>query len=174
MLRDLNLLATTWRGNETHARTELTHLLEEIGDSTPVVERTGISGLISARTTLDPFEVIRLLRAVLRERPYEFRHTLRVIPIERVVPTDLNKIQETATELSLKIEETETFRVTVEKRFTTTHTKEIVEAVAKNIKRKVNLTKPDRIILVEVLGRLTGVSLTKPEDTLSVLKEKIL
>jgi len=64
--------------------------------------------------------------------------------------------------------------VTVEKRFTTTHTKDIVEKVAGNIKRKVNLTAPDKVVLIEVVGGLTGVSVIKPEDILSVLKEKLL
>jgi tRNA acetyltransferase TAN1 len=110
----------------------------------------------------------------MRQRPYEFRFTLRIIPIEKVIQTDLEQIQTAVAELSSKIEENETFRITVEKRFTTTHTKDIIEKAAANIKRKVNLTKPDKIVLIEVLGGLTGVSVIKPEDVLSVLKEKLL
>jgi tRNA acetyltransferase TAN1 len=64
--------------------------------------------------------------------------------------------------------------VTVEKRFTVTHSKEIIEKVAAGVKRKVNLTDPDKIILVEVVGGFTGVSVLNPEDILSVLKEKLL
>jgi tRNA acetyltransferase TAN1 len=149
-------------------------LLEKIGDSSPSVERTGISGLIAAKSNIDPFEVIKQLRAILREHPYEFRFTLRVIPIERVVSTDLSQIQQTLAELSSRIGESETFRVTVEKRFTTTRTQDIIQAAAGNVKRKVNLNEPDRIILIEVLGALTGVSVIRPKDILSVLKEKVL
>lgn len=174
MLRKFNLLATTSRGYEPYAQAELQYLLEGIGDPAPTVERTGISGLIAAKTALDPFNVIKQFRGILRERPYEFRYMLRVIPIEHVVCTNLNQIQQAVTRLSSRIGENETFRVTVEKRFTGTSSREIIETVAANVKRKVNLTKPDKIVLIEVVGGSTGLSLIKPDDILSVLKEKLL
>ncbi|MEM4701417.1 MAG: RNA methyltransferase, partial [Candidatus Bathyarchaeia archaeon] len=114
MLRDFNLLATTSRGNEDEACSELWYLLGEIGDSAPVVDKTGVAGLIAAKTAFNPFEVVEKFRQILRERPYEFRYTLRIIPIEKVIRTDLGEIQRTATELSSKIGKNETFRITVE------------------------------------------------------------
>lgn len=174
MLRDFNLLATTSRGNEGDACSELWYLLEEIGDSTPIVEKTGVSGLIAVKTAPNPFEVVDKLRKILRERPYEFRYTLRIIPIEKVIRTDLGEIKRIATELSSRIGENETFRVTVEKRFTETPSRNIIEAAAANIKREVNLKNPDKILLIEVVGELTGISVIKPDDILSVMKEKML
>ena len=174
MLRDFNLLATTSRGNEENACSELWYLLGEVGDSAATVDKTGVAGLIAAKTAFNPFEIIGKLRKILHERPYEFRYTLRVIPIEKVVRTDLGVIQRAATELASKIGENETFRVTVEKRFTQLSTKDIVEAAAANIERNVDLNKPDKILLVEVIGGFTGMSVIKPEDILSVIKEKIL
>ncbi|HDD70446.1 RNA methyltransferase [Candidatus Bathyarchaeota archaeon] len=174
MIRDFNLLATTSRGNEDEACSELWYLLGEIGDSAPTIEKTGVAGLIAAKTAFNPFEVIEKLRKILHERPYEFRYTLRIIPIERVVRTDLKEIQRVATELSSKIKENETFRVTVEKRFTEISTRDIIETAASNIERKVDLNKPDKILLIEVIGGLTGISVIKPDEILAVVKEKIL
>ena len=174
MLRDFNLLATTSRGTEDYACSELLYLLGEIGDSAPSVGKTGVSGLIAAKTALDPFDAIEKLRAILRERPYEFRYTLRIIPIEKVVRTDLGEIQIAAKVLSLKIKENETFRITLEKRFTQTHTQDIIDAAAANIEREVNLANPDKILLIEVVGGLTGLSLIKPDEILAILKEKVL
>jgi len=174
VLRDFNLLATTSRGNEDEACSELWYLLGEIGDSAPVVDKTGVAGLIAAKTVFNPFEVIEKFRQILRERPYEFRYTLRIIPIEKVIRTDLGEIQRAATELSSKIGKNETFRITVEKRFTETSTRDIIEAAAANIERKVDLNKPDKILLIEVIGGLTGLSVIKPEDILSIVKEKVL
>jgi len=173
MLKDFNLLATTSRGNENEACLELRYLLGQIGDPMPAVGKTGVSGLIAARTTLNPLEVIEKFRIILRERPYEFRYILRVIPIEIVIRTDLRQIQSAALELSAKIGRDETFRVTVEKRFTEIPTKNLIEATASNIERKVNLNNPDKILLVEVVGGLTGISVVKPEYILSVVKEKV-
>jgi len=174
MLRDFNILATTSRGNEGDVCSELWYLLNELGDSAPTVDKTGVSGLIAVKTAIDPFEVVEKLREVLRERPYEFRYSLRIIPIEKVVSTDLEEIQRVASDLGSKIREEETFRVTVEKRFTEVSTPDIIEAVAANIERRVDLNKPDKILLIEVVGGLTGMSVIKPDDILSVTKEKLL
>ncbi|MEM2561447.1 MAG: THUMP domain-containing protein, partial [Candidatus Bathyarchaeia archaeon] len=84
------------------------------------------------------------------------------------------EISRVAHEYENRIRENETFRVTVEKRFTETSTRSIIEAIASKINRKVDLEKPDKIVLVEVIGGLTGMSLIKPEDVLSVTKEKAL
>ena len=172
MLKDFNLLVTTTRGNEDNACSEIWYLLKEIGDEKAEVDRTGVSGLIAAKTSLDPFEVIVKLREILKERPYEFRYSLRVIPIEKVVKTRLEEIGKAAEELAPKIGENETFRITVEKRFTEISTKDVIEAAASKIERKVNLEKPDKIMLIEIIGGLTGISVIKPNDIISVSKEK--
>jgi tRNA acetyltransferase TAN1 len=175
VLKDFNLLATTSRGNERQMCFELSYLLkDELGDPAPQVGKTGIRGLVAAKTCLDPCEVIEKFRAILQEHPYKFRYALRIIPIEKVVPTDLEEIKRAASELAANIEENETFRVTVEKRFTSLHSKDFIEAAVTGIERKVELENPDKILLIEVVGGLTGMSLIKPSDVLAVLKEKML
>ncbi|HLE74982.1 MAG TPA: THUMP domain-containing protein [Candidatus Bathyarchaeia archaeon] len=154
---------------------EMLYLLkEEIGDVAATVNKTGVRGLIAAKTTLDPYKVIEKFRAILQERPYEFRYALRIIPIEKVVRTDLEEIKRAATELAAKIGENEAFRVTVEKRFTSIHSRDFIEAAAADIQRKADMENPDKILLIEVIGGLTGMSLIKPSDILAVVKEKML
>ena len=175
MISDFNLLATTNRGNERPMTNEVLYLLkEELGDIEAQASKTKIRGLVVAKTTLDPYMVIEKFNAILKERPYEFRYALRILPIEKVVPTNLEEIKKATAELAAKIGEVETFRVTVEKRFTTLHTKDLIEAAAGDIKNKVNLENPDKILLVEVLGALTGLSLLKPSEVLAVVQEKML
>jgi len=154
---------------------ELSYLLkDEIGDAEPRVGKTGIRGLVAAKTAFDPCNVIKRFRAILQEHPYKFRYALRILPIEKVVPTDLDEIKCAASELAANIEENETFRVTVEKRFTNLHSKDFIEAAATGTKRKVDLENPDKILLIEVVGGLTGMALIKPDDVLAVIKEKML
>jgi len=175
MISDFNLVATTSRGNERPMCNELFYLLkEELGDPEPQTSKTKIRGLIVAKTKLDPFVAIEKLREILKERPYEFRYALRIVPIERVVPTELEEIKRVTQELAVRIGEKESFRVTVEKRFTALHSKEIIEAAASDIKRKADMDNPDRILQIEVLGALTGISLLKPSDVISVMKEKMM
>jgi tRNA acetyltransferase TAN1 len=174
MLKDFNILGTTSRGNEREAISELRYLLEQVGDTSPTITRTGASGLIVAKTQLDPLEVIERFRGILHERPYQFRFMLRVMPIERVVRTDVEEIKRVVAELATGLGENETFRVTVEKRFTTTSSRDIIEAAAKTVQRRVNLDKPDKVVLIEVIGSFTGISVLKPELVISVLKEKLM
>ncbi|MGB9914239.1 MAG: THUMP domain-containing protein [Candidatus Bathyarchaeales archaeon] len=175
MIEAFNLLATTSRGNEKPACYELLYLLkDDIGDAEAVVDKTGISGLVAAKTIFNPFAAIEKLRAILQEHPYKFRYTLRVIPIEKVVRTNLEEVKRAAAELSLRINADETFRVTVEKRFTSIHASDFIKAAAEGIIRRVDLEKPDKILLIEVVGGFTGLSLIKPRDILTVVKEKML
>ncbi len=171
-IEDFNLLISTARGNEAEACSEAWFLLGEVGDREALVDRTEVTGLVVAKTKLDPFEAIRGLRNILRERPEEFRYILKVIPIEMVVRTKLERIRDAVRRLAPKISEGETFRVTVEKRHTKLPTMEIIKVAAADIDRKVNLENPDKIVLIEVLGRLTGISIIKPDDILSVVKER--
>ena len=176
LLTDFNLLATTARGNERQMIYEILFLLKEaLGDKTAEASKTGVRGLIVARTALNPCDVIGKFKSILHERPYEFRYALRIFPVERVVATELETIGLSAAELAAKeLKENESFRVTVEKRFTTLHSNEIIETVAAKIQNRVDLEKPDRVLLVEVVGKFTGLSLIKPDLVLSIPKEKML
>ncbi len=173
VMEDFNLLISTSRGNEHNACSEIWFLLGELGDKESTVDKTEVSGLIVAKTNLDPFKAIKGLRSLLKERPWEFRYVLRVLPIEIVVRTRIEEIKKASARLHHKILENESFRVTVEKRHSNMPTREIIEAAVENLNRKVDLNNPDKIILIEVLGRLTGVSVIKPDDILSVTKERV-
>jgi len=172
MLREFNLLITTTRGNEAEVCSEIWYLLGEIGDNSIHVDKTGISGLIVAKTTFQPHEAIKKLRKLLEERPYEFRYSLRIIPIQEVVQTDLDEIGEKVAQLAVEIRENDSFRITVEKRHSDISRRDLVEAVAKDIHRKVNLKNPQKIVLIEVVGGLTGISVINPKSIMSTTKER--
>jgi len=172
LLEDFNLLISTGRGYESDASSEIWYFLGELGDPTAQVDKTEISGLIVAKTKLDPFQVTEKLRAIVKERPWDFRYILKVTPIERVIRSDLDAIRFASAEFASKIQPNETFRVTVEKRHSELSTINVIEAAAAEIDRKVNLENPDKIVLVEILGNLTGLSVIKGTDILAVVKEK--
>jgi tRNA acetyltransferase TAN1 len=148
------------------------YLLGEVGDRGSSIETTGVIGLVVAKTKLEPIKAIRDLRALLKERPWEFKYTLKVVPVQKVVTAEVPEIESTAVGLAVGIADTEKFRITVEKRHTALASKTIIDTVAKKIDRTVNLDEPDKILLVEVIGQLAGVSLIEPTDILSVEREK--
>jgi len=172
MLQNFNLLISTSRRNERNACSEIWYLLGEIGDKNSEATTTGIIGLTVAQTSLNPKEVTRKLRAVLREKPWEIKYILKVVPIDSLVPASIEDVAKAAMELSKGIDENQKFRVTVEKRRSKLSSREIIEAVAKNVDRKVDLETPDKIILIEIVGQTAGVSLLEPDDILSVEKER--
>lgn len=172
MLKDFNLLVTTTRGSEAQACSEMWYLLGETGDNAAEADKTGIVGLITVKTSFAPLEAVMKLRQLLEERPGDFRFSLRIIPIQKVVRANLSDIKQAVAELAEEIGEDETFRVTVEKRHTRLSRKELVEAAAEVVDRKVDLTKPDKIVLIEVAAGLAGVSVLKQADVMSTVKEK--
>ncbi|MCX8175648.1 MAG: THUMP domain-containing protein [Candidatus Bathyarchaeota archaeon] len=172
MLEDFNLLVSSRRGMENAACSEFWYLLKETGDPEPLTDTTPVRGLIVAKTSLDPFEVVKKLRRFLEEKPEEFQYTLKVTPVQRVVKTRIEDIKEVAKQLAENIGVEEKFRVTVEKRHTELDRMEVIKAVAEEINRKVDLKNPDKILLIEIVGGLTGISVLRPSDILSVEKEK--
>lgn len=167
---EFNLIATTHRGLEHEASSELFALLTQIGDETPDVMRTRLRGLLIAETNLQPTKVVEEIRKIVIEDPLRIRYLLRLIPIDDVVDTNIEKIVDAVSGLALKIEKNNTFRITVEKRRTNLSSSDIINSVAKIIDRPVNLENPEWIVLIEIIGRFTGVSVIKPNHILNVIK----
>lgn len=169
-MKRFNLIVTTFRGQEAVAASELRELLTHLGDPSPEVSMTRVTGLITAYTSLDPFQVIKRVEEILGEEPWRVSALLRFIPIERVIEARPEKIAEAVEELASKIPEDASFRVTVEKRHTSLSSRELIEAAASKVDRKVNLENPDWVVLVEVLGGVAGISVIRPDQILSTAK----
>jgi tRNA acetyltransferase TAN1 len=172
MIDNFNLLATTDQITESEASSELWMQLRAIGDDEPIVDRLWIKGLIHARTSLDPTEAIKLLRTEMEKYPDSFKNIYRILPIQRLVSTRIEEIAETTQTLAENIPEDDSFRITLEKRRTDLHSREVIERVAQDIDRSVDLEEPDWILLVEIMGDITGISVIKPNEMLNIQKEK--
>jgi tRNA acetyltransferase TAN1 len=148
------------------------YLLGEVGDRGSNIETTKVIGLVVAKTKLDPFKAIHSLRALFKARPWEFKYTLKLVPIQRVVPAQISEIENAAMEVAEGIANDEKFRITIEKRHTPLSSKPIIDNVAKKIDRPVDLDSPDKILLIEIIGDYAGLSLITPKDIMSVEREK--
>jgi tRNA acetyltransferase TAN1 len=168
-----NLLVTTFRNRETDAADELFLLLNMLGDKGPAIEITSISGIIIVNTLLDPFQIAERCREIISNEPWRFRYVLRIIPIERVCRAEIIEIHNVIKQLSKKICDNETFMVMIEKRHTKLHSREIISTVTSDLQMKVNLDYPKWIILIQVLGKLAGVSILRSNQIFSSVKEKI-
>ncbi len=171
-MKDFNLVVSTYRFREEEAQDELLDLLEQFGDPDSECEITEIKGLLLASTAIAPTDVVAKLKDLTSSDPWQIRYILRVIPIQAVVATDVRSIGQASVELASKIGSTEKFRVTVEKRHSPITSSEIISSVAEAIQRKVDLENPDWVVLVQVLGARTGVSVITPQQVFSSIKEK--
>jgi len=168
----LNLIVTCSRYLEDEAAQELSMFLESFGDKNSKVSITNLSGIVTCITMLDPFSVIKKIKEKILEEPWSIRYCHRIIPIQETVITEKQNIVNAVLNHSKIIGLEDTYRITVEKRHFVISTKEIIDAIADKIVNKVSLEKFDWMILVEVLGNKTGISVLKENDVLSTQKLK--
>ncbi|EIJ65366.1 THUMP domain protein [Candidatus Nitrosopumilus salaria BD31] len=168
----MNLIITCARHLEPETEDELINILEEFGDSESKVSITNMSGILTAETKLDPVEVVSKIRDMVLDEPWSIRYCLRIIPIQKFIESKIEEIEKTVEDLSGQILEDETYRISIGKRNSELSSKEIISKVANKIKNKVSLEFPDKVILIEILGNKTGISILKKSDILSTEKTK--
>ncbi|MDC3254308.1 THUMP domain-containing protein [Nitrosopumilus sp.] len=168
----MNLIVTCSRHLEEDTEDELIDILDELGDSDVKITVSSMSGIITVETKLNPIEVVRKMKERVLDEPWSIRYCLRIIPIQRVVETSIKEIEKTISNMSNQIEENESYRILIEKRNSDISSKEIITKIANGIKNKVSLDFPDKVILIEVLGIVTGISILKKSDILSLEKTK--
>ena len=168
----MNLIITCARHLEEDTEEELRDILDELGDSEIEVSISDMSGILTAQTKLDPIEVVKKMKEMLLDQPWSIRYCLRIIPIQKVIETKIEVIEMEISNISNQILDGETYRILIEKRNSDISSKEIITKIAHEIKNKVSLDFPDKIILIEILGGMTGISILKEEDILSIEKTK--
>ena len=168
---EFNLIVSTYRFREEDAQEEILELLDRFGDEAAESEIIEIKGMVLVKSSLEPFAVIDKLKHLVASEPWRIRYILRVLPMQVVVPTGLDTIRQAAIDLTPKIGN-DTFRVTVEKRHNSLDSMQIIKVIAGQISNKVDLENPCWVVLVQVLGGLTGVSVLRPNQIFSSVIEK--
>ena len=168
----MNLIVTCARHLEGETEDELINILDELGDSDVKISVSSMSGIITVQTKLNPIEVVRKMKEMVLDEPWSIRYCLRIIPIQKVVETNIEEIEKLISNMSSEINEKESYRILIEKRNSDISSKEIITKIANRIRNKVSLDFPDKIILIEILGIITGISILKKSDILSLEKTK--
>jgi len=168
----VNLIITCARHLETETKQELTGILEKMGDAQSKIIITDMSGILTAETVLNPIEIVKKMKELLLDEPWCIRYCLRVIPIQKITKTLVEDIEDGVLELIRFISDEESYRILIEKRNSNISSQDLITRIAKKIKNKVSLEFPDKIILIEILGNITGISIVKKTDILSIEKIK--
>lgn len=164
------LVSYSW-GSFGRAKTEVIRILSAFGDPDALVRKSDVFGIAIARTCLDNREVIRRCHTLWRAQPLDsFEFALKWVPVDHWCATDLAAIKRVVDErLVPLIGAQESWGMKVYKRrWQRYHTSEIVEYLAADVDRRVDLGHPDRILWVDVLGRETALSLLRPEEIFSL------
>jgi len=168
----MNLIVTCARHLEGDTGDELIDILDKLGDSDVKISVSSMSGIIMVETKLDPIEVVRKIKEMVLDEPWSIRYCLRIIPIQKAVKTNIEEIEKEISNMSDQIGKKESYRILIEKRNSDISSKEIITKIANGIKNKVSLDFPDKVILIEILGIVTGISILKKSDILSLEKTK--
>ena len=168
----MNLIITCARSLESETKNEINKILGELGDQEPEILNVGMRGILMVDTIIEPSKIIDWVRNKIVEEPWLIRYCLRIIPIQSITETNIDKIKQNVIKLKDSIQKNDSYRITIEKRNTSLSTNEIITEVAKIFPNKVSLNKPDLIVLIEILGDKTGISILKDSELFSLDKSK--
>lgn len=153
------------------ARPEITRILERFGDPDSLVEKTDVMGIAVVHTCLDNREVIKRCRELQEREPLDsFEFAIKWVPVDYWCATDLDAMKRVIDSHTMKrIGKNQTWGMKVHKRrWQRYHTIEIIEYLAADVERKVDLSHPDRIVWVDVVGSQTALALLKPGESFSL------
>jgi tRNA acetyltransferase TAN1 len=169
---EFNFIATTFRFREDDLISELEDLFYMYGDTDVKISSSNISGIVMGYSSKDTLGFPAFLREKLRDTPWEVRYLLRFIPIEKVVPSDMENIRDLSKSLLERLETSDTVKILVEKRHTNLKSIDLINEIGPFIKAKVNLTNPEWLLVIEIVGKYAGISLVRHDMIFSSMIEK--
>ena len=168
----MNLIITCARSLESETKNEISKILDELGDQEPEILNVGMRGILMVNTIIEPSKIIDYVKNKIIEEPWLIRYCLRIIPIQMITETEIDKIKQNVIKLKDTIQKNDSYRITIEKRNTSISSNEIITEIAKIFPNKVSLNGPDWIILIEILGNETGISILRNDGMFSLDKAK--
>jgi tRNA acetyltransferase TAN1 len=168
---DFNLLVSCPWALAGRARREIDYLVKQLGDDDPVIRPTIARGIIGVKTRLDSREVVEELKTLFEKDPNIFQFTLKWVPVDLWVDSDIEAMKEAVAQIKDKIKLGERWRMTVEKRRSNLyHTIDIIKALADLINEKVGLKNPDKILRLDIIGKSAGLSVVTPQEIFSTTR----
>ncbi|MFX1300592.1 MAG: THUMP domain-containing protein [Promethearchaeota archaeon] len=163
---EFNLLISCRRFQEVESCQELRRIIEE-EPSLGTLEwckLTGISCLVVAKSSLDAHEFVKKLNQIVQKMPWIIKELLKIHPIDLVVDSTFNGIRAGSKKLAKGMTKSAKFRVNLNRRDTGLDRDKLLHEIATQFPGKVDLEKYDWVVGVEVLGPVTGLSLLREDE----------
>ena len=141
----MNLIITCARNLEFETKNEIKKIFDELGEQEPEILNVGMRGILMVNTIIEPSKIIDWVKNKISEEPWLIRYCLRIIPIQSITETEIDKIKQNVIKLKDRIQKNDSYRITIEKRNTSISSNEIITEVAKIFPNKVSLNQPDWI-----------------------------
>jgi tRNA acetyltransferase TAN1 len=167
----MNLILTSQKGSEAKASAEFKEIALQHGLRKLHVEKSDFDGMLEVDIE-DPRGFVAFLRDYVRSEPFRVHFIQRVIPVDLVVDTTLEQIKEAAKQLGEQIGNAETFKIEIDERDSPYTRRELIDAIADVVDRKVSLEAPDKVLQVEILGEYSALCLVRPDEMISITKLK--
>ena len=135
------------------------------------IDRSAYDGVIEVDVE-NPKALMSFITEFVRSEPFKVRYIMRIIPVDRVVDTKVEDIVRAVKELAPAIGPGERFRITIEARESPYKDRELIDAIADAVDRKVDLESPDKVVLLQIFGEYAGISIISPHDIISIQKLK--
>ncbi|MDI1494992.1 MAG: RNA methyltransferase [Cenarchaeum symbiont of Oopsacas minuta] len=169
------LIVTCARHFEPDACDEIEKTLEQMGDKSAIAHTTSMSGIITVDTELDPQKIVENMRDLIDDEPWLVRYVMRVIPILQWIESNKDEIVSKVLQMSEKLLPNKlSYRITIEKRNSILSSRDLISAIAEKIPNKVSLENSEAIVLIQILGTRTGISVMRAPAILSVSRQKRL
>lgn len=156
---------------EARASAEFKEIALLSGVRKVVIDRSAYDGILEVDVE-NPKALLSFITDFVRSEPFKVRFILRIIPVDRVVDTKVDEIVKAVKDLAEHIGPGETFRITIEARDSPYTDKELIDSLADAVDRKVSLGSPDKVVLLEIFGEYSGISVISPQDIVSIQKLK--
>lgn len=169
------MIISTPRNFENDALAELDFLIHQVFPENKLnYGKTIVNGLVWGNIVdVDPVLAVHRIKDFVTEKGFTLQFLLKFVPIQKVMETNFDEIERYVLSQVDQIRDDEKYKIIVNKRRIHNEKIEIIERIAKNIHKTVDLDHPDKIIRLEIIGKYTGISILKEDDVFSVGKKFI-
>jgi tRNA(Ser,Leu) C12 N-acetylase TAN1 len=167
------LICSCTRTFERSSSSELYYLLNDVFGykDVKVSPIRNIPGLSIAAFSEDSILVLQKIKAVFEKDKTILQYTLKIVPIQYRVISELESYTQIAKIFAEKIQNNDTWKINIRRRHSQLSRDAIISSIADEInKGKVQLESPKYYIIVEIMGKWTYFALS-PIAELSLARE---
>ena len=123
-------------------------------------------------TNLQAKLFISEIQRILEKDPHFFKYILKILPVDFTCETNVKTINNVVQEHYQDfIKKNDSFGIILKRRNNENiERKSFIELIARDIDNNVNLENPDKIIRIEILGNVCGISFLENHDLIKIKK----